>query len=320
MHHHHHHHHGHGHHDHHSHLLASGTEQKNIAIAFFLNFSFAIIELIGGFLTGSVAILSSALHDLGDSLSLGLAYVLVKKSNEESSLEYSYGYRRYSLLSALITGLVLVAGSIFVLIEAIPKLLNPELPDVSGMMGFAVFGLAVNGFLAYRMSHGGTINEKVISWHLMEDVLGWAMVLIVGIIMYFYQIPILDPLICIAYTFFILFGVIKTLGRTIRLFLQASPDTVDVNEVESTISAIKEINGLHDIHIWSLDGQSHVLTLHANVADELTIAEGENIKETIRKKLEKIGVFHTTIELEATSKDCPDEDCVKGMEINSQNR
>lgn len=298
---------------HHDHGLHDNSEQKNITIAFILNFSFSIIEMIGGVLTGSVAILSSALHDLGDSISLGLAYVLVRKSNRDSNKEFSYGYRRYSLLSALITGLILVVGSTFVLWEAVPKLLNPTLPDVKGMMGFAIFGLSVNGFLAYRLSHGSTMNEKVISWHLFEDVMGWAMVLLTGVLIYFIKLPILDPIVSVAYTLYILFGVGKTLSKTVKLFLQAAPETVDINKLNAEISSISGVKGFHDTHIWSLDGKNHVLTMHIIVKDETSLEEAELIKTEIRKFVERLGPIHTTIEIESESKDCPELNCVKGL-------
>ena len=159
------------HHDHHG-------DVKNIKVAFFLNFGFAIIEIIGGFLTNSVAILSDAVHDLGDSLSLGLAWYFQKYSRKKSDSTYTYGYRRFSLVGALANSLVLIVGSILILTEAIPRIFNPQQAHPQGMMMLAVLGIAVNGVAMLRLRRGKSLNEKVVSLHLMEDVLGWIAVLV----------------------------------------------------------------------------------------------------------------------------------------------
>lgn len=165
----------------HNHAHKNETTSR-IAWAFFLNVSFTIIEFIGGWLTNSTAIMADAVHDLGDSLSIGLAWILGKLSNRQSSSKFSYGYRRFSLLGALINGIVLIIGSIWVLSEAIPKLLNPEMPVVEGMFGLAILGVTVNGYAAFKLSKGKSLNEQMLNWHLLEDVLGWVAVLVVSIL------------------------------------------------------------------------------------------------------------------------------------------
>lgn len=307
--------HGHHHHHHHHHHSFSGdeSEQKNVALAFFLNLFFAIIELIGGYLTGSVAILSSAIHDLGDSISLGLAYVMVRKSFQERDGEFSYGFRRYSLLSAVITGVVLLVGSVYVFYEAVPRLFNPVPPEADKMLWFAFLGLGVNGFMAYRLGHGDSINEQVISYHFLEDVLGWAMVLIIAIVLQFVDWPILDPLLSIAYTSFILYGVVKMLWMTAKIFLQACPNGQRVDQVEQKIRTVEGVKDVHDTHFWSLDGQKHVLTTHVKVDDTASMSHCEDVKDRIRSKLKSLGEFHSTIEVEAESKDCSSQDCEEGF-------
>lgn len=301
------HHHGH-HHHHHHHFSGDPSELKNIALGFILNFTFAIIELIGGWLTGSVAILSSAIHDLGDSISLGLAYVMVKKSNEKKDGEFSYGFRRYSLLSAVITGTVLLVGSLFVFWEAIPRLFNPIAPDADGMLLFAFLGLGVNGFMAYRMSHGESINEQVISYHFLEDVLGWAMVLIIALVLRFVDWPILDPILSIIYTLFILKGVVGILLKAAKIFLQACPGGQRIDQLEQKIMTVKGVKAVHDTHFWSLDGQKHVLTTHVKVEDTASVVACEDIKDRIRDKLSYLGKFQSTIELVAESKVIEEDD------------
>lgn len=166
----------HKHSHHHSHSHHHGT--KNISLAFFLNLGFCIIELIGGLLTNSVAILSDALHDFGDSVALGLAWVFQKKSEQKPDDKYTYGYRRFSLLSAIINSIILVAGSAFVLFESIKRIIEPAETNAKGMLLLAILGVAVNGVAILRLRKGGSVNERVVSLHLMEDVLGWVAVLI----------------------------------------------------------------------------------------------------------------------------------------------
>lgn len=308
--------HDHGHHHHHHHKKSDDpAEQKNVALAFFLNLGFAIVELIGGYFTGSVAILSSAIHDLGDSISLGLAYLMVKKSFQEKDKNFSYGFRRYSLLSAVVTGVVLVVGSLIVFWEAVPRLLDPQLPNADGMLLFAFMGLAVNGYMAYRVSHGDSINEQVISLHFLEDMLGWAMVLIIALVLQFVDWPILDPLLSIAYTSYILYGVVRMLLKTAKIFLQAAPDCMSIDEVEKKISAVKGVKGVYDTKFWSLDGQKHVLTTCVKVDDTAPLADCERVKDDIRALLEPVGKIITTIEVEAESTARREEDDDDGIQI-----
>ena len=303
----------HHHHHPHSHSLKShdsDASQANIGLACLVNAAFAIVELVGGIAVGSVAVLSDALHDFGDSVSLGLAYVLHKKSKSSANHRYSYGYGRVSLISAAMTGAVLLAGSISILVHAIPRLWNPSQPHAEGMIFLAFVGISVNGFLAWKVHQGGTLNERVLSWHLLEDVLGWIITLVVAIVMKFYNMPILDPILSILFTGFILWGVLKTTSETIKLFLQGTPTGLDVHTVSAEVLKIQGIKNVHDVHVWSLDGEKHVMTLHAVIPDRSSSDDWRRIKNAIRAKLQALGRVHATIELEFETDDCPDIDCV----------
>lgn len=289
-------------HDHHSH---SSTER--IGWAFFLNFSFTILEFIGGWLTNSTAIMADAVHDLGDTLSIGSAWVLGKLSDKRANKSFTYGYRRLSLLGALINGFVLIVGSAWVLFEAIPRLSNPEMPMVEGMLGFAIVGVLVNGFAAYKLSKGESLNERVLNWHLLEDVLGWVAVLIVSIVLMFVEAPILDPLLSIFFTLFILFNVLKNLTSTVRLFLQSAPDNLDKDEIEERLLSIQEVGSIHHLHLWSLDGEHNVLTAHLVICREIGVDEIKLLKSSISAVLSEYDLEHTTIELELIEEECRDE-------------
>jgi len=301
----------------HSHNHSHGHDRdkdSRIGWTFFLNVSFTIIEFIGGWLTNSTAIMADAVHDLGDSISIGFAWILSKFSEKKPSKKFSYGYRRLSLFGALINSIVLIVGSIWILFEATPRLFNPQMPMVEGMFGLAILGVAVNGYAVFKLKAGNTLNEKVLTWHLLEDVLGWVAVLIVSVVLFFVELPILDPLLSIAFTLFILFNVIKNLKATLALFLQAVPDKDIRTEIEKTLTQLPEINGVHHIHFWSLDGESHVLTAHLELSQNFEVERLIQLKHTIASKLSIYGLSHTTIEFEFLNENCRDND--EGQEDN----
>jgi cobalt-zinc-cadmium efflux system protein len=281
-------------------------------VALALNLGFSLIELLGGLWTGSVAILSDAVHDFGDSLSLGLAYVMERMAKKRSDATYSYGYRRISLLSALITSTLLLAASTAVLVRAIPRLMEPVMPRLDGMIGFALLGITINGYAAFRLQRGATMNERVVSWHLVEDVLGWVAVLVGAVVMSFVDAPIIDPILSIGFTLFIFVGVFRSLRATLRLFLQAIPEGVDLPALRKEVAALPGVRGTHDAHFWSLDGESHVLTIHVVVQDGSSQKATEDIKARIRQLAARHGKIHATIEIESETESCPVLDCVQG--------
>lgn len=287
-------------HDHHHHHAAG----KNLKLAFFLNLGFTIFEIIGGFYVNSVAIISDAVHDLGDSLSLGTAWYLERKSKKGRTSRFSFGYKRFSLLGALINCLVLIAGSAFVIYHAIQRLIEPEHSDAAGMVVFAVIGVLVNGYAAYKLSGGKSLNEKVISWHLMEDVLGWAAVLVVAIVLLFWDNPYLDPALSLLITAYILWNVIKRLKETLFIFLQGVPVDVDIEEIEHRILKIENVASLHHVHVWSLEGEHHVFTAHIKLKDINSFQQLLGVKESVKGILKDYPFNHYTIETELDEESC----------------
>jgi len=250
--------------------------------------------------------MADAVHDLGDTLSIGLAWLLSHFSDKKASVRFSYGYRRLSLFGALINSLVLIVGSVWILFEAIPRLSNPEMPMAEGMFGLAILGVAVNGYAVIKLKAGNTLNEKVLTWHLLEDALGWVAVLIVSIVLFFFELPILDPLLSIGFTLFILFNVVKNLKTTIVLFLQATPDQEIQDNIERSLLEHSEVKGIHHMHFWSLDGESHVLTAHLELCQNLNVEKLIELKFIIAQTLDKYNLSHTTIEFEFPEELCRD--------------
>ena len=235
---------GHAMHDGHSHHHhASG----NIKLAFFLNLGFAAVEIVGGIVTGSTAILADAVHDLGDSFALGQAWYFEKVSLGKSNPRYSYGYKRFSLLGALISTVVLLTSSLFILLQAIPRIFAPNHPNAGGMILLAVAGVTVNGFAMARLSKDKGMNSRVVALHLLEDVLGWVAVLVVAVILYFWDVPVLDPVLAVLITLYILGGVVKNLRAMLPVFLQAVPPELDLAVITREIEQLQHILSL--IHI-----------------------------------------------------------------------
>ena len=283
-------------HGHHMHGLT-----ENIRIAFFLNLSFTIIEIIGAYFTNSMAVLADALHDLGDSLGLGIGWWFQHLSGKKGTGNLTFGYRRLSLAGALINSLVLFVGSLFVLTEAVPRLWSPPEAYAPGMLGLAILGIAVNGLAVLRLQRGNTLNERVLTLHLIEDVLGWVAVLIVSVIMLFVDAPILDPLLCILITLVILWRCAKNLHEVCLLFLEASPMSVDMQTLQDKLETLPGVLSVHDLHLWSLDGDYHLCTLHAVIDAS---AEVTQVKSTLRIELADSGVNHSTIEIEYEGEEC----------------
>lgn len=278
-----------------SHEHNHSKSEGNIKVAFFLNLAFTIIEIFGGIYTNSVAIMSDAIHDLGDSISLGLAWYFQNLSKKGHDENYSYGYKRFSLLGAIINSLILFGGSIIIIREAIPRILNPQVADAEGMIYFALLGIAVNGAAAYKLMKGETMNERVVYLHLLEDVLGWVAVMIGAIIMYFYDLPIIDPILSIGIAGYILFNVVKNIKKSMSILLQGVPEDVKVPEIEKFLNNHELIKGYHDLHIWSMDGSYNILTIHIELNEN--IEPFTNPKNIIKKGLIDLGIEHPTIEI-----------------------
>ena len=288
----------------HLHTHHSNGSSSNIRAAFILNLSFTVIEIIGGLLTNSMAILSDALHDLGDSISLGLSWYLEKYATKQRDARYTYGYARFSLLSALINAIVLISGSIFILTEAIPRLFNPVQPNANGMIGLALLGILFNGAAVLKIGKGKSLNEQMVSWHLFEDVLGWVGVLIIGIIMKFYQVPILDGLFSVVFTLFILLNVIKVLRQTLKILLQGRPDNLDTDKLKEDLHNIPNILSSHDLRIWSLDEEQVIMTVHVVVPDNSDKQEIILVKAQVSEVASMHGIEHVTMEIEYDGESC----------------
>ncbi len=284
----------------HNHIQTS----RNLRVAFFLNLGFALAEVVGGLYTNSIAILSDAVHDLGDSISLGMAWYLENLADRGRDGRYTYGYRRFSLLGALLTTSILLIGSILILIEALPRLVSPQPTNAAGMVIFAIVGILVNGGAALRLRHDATMNARAVAWHLFEDVLGWVAVLVVSIVLLFRPIYILDAILSIGITLYIGWNVIANLRKILALFLQGVPENIDIDKIDEQLRMITDVQSTHHTHIWSLDGEHHVLTTHVVVDEKLPKEAILCVRRDLQDLLNNLAFSHSTIEIEFGDGDC----------------
>ena len=278
--------------------------ERNILIAFILNLAFSIFEFIGGAITGSVAIVSDAVHDMGDAMSIGASYFLEKKSKKQPDEKYTYGYTRYSVIGGVITTFVLLFGSAAVIYNAVLRIINPVPINYDGMIIFAIVGALVNLAAAYFTREGDSINQRAVNLHMLEDVLGWVVVLIGAIVMRFTDFAIIDSLMSIGVAAFILINAIRNLKEVVELFLEKTPRSIQINEIKEHVCEIDGVLGVHHIHIWSMDGQKNYATMHVVVN-----GEASEIKKKIREELNEHGICHATLELEAEGEVCGEENC-----------
>ena len=289
--------------------------KRNIFIAFILNLFFSIFELFGGLFTGSIAILSDSLHDFFDAMGIGAMYLFEKKSERKPDEKYTYGYMRFSLISAFFLTLLLTFESAIVLYISIKRLINPTPVNYQGMIWISVFGIIVN-FLAAYVTHGkGSMGQKAVNLHMLEDVLGWVVIFIGSILMNFTNISLIDPIMSIVVTSYIIFEASKTLLSTINVFLLKLPKDVNINEIKEHVTSIHGVNDAHHIHIWSIDGNNNYATLHVSVNQY-----SQDLKKQIKEELKEHGIVHSTIEFEIGDESCDDIECnYKDIVIHNHN-
>ena len=276
--------------------------QRKIFTAFLLNLIFSVAELIGGALTGSIAILSDAMHDFGDAVSIGFSYFFERKSKRKPDEKYSYGYARFSVLGGGITGLILLIGALLVLYNAVCRLINPIEIHYDGVLILAVAGLFIN-LLATYFTHGGhSINQRAVNLHMLEDVFGWAVVLVGALVMKFTRFYLIDPILSIFLAVFILYHAVKGLKEILDIFLLKTP--TDIAEIKNHLLGIEGVEDAHHIHIWTTDGESLYATLHIRCKGNFA-----QVKRAVKEELLEYGIFHATVETEGEEEECLEREC-----------
>ncbi|MDO4671247.1 MAG: cation diffusion facilitator family transporter [Aerococcus sp.] len=270
--------------------------EHQMGIVFILNVAFTILEVITGFWFGSTAVLSDAVHDSGDVLAIAIAWLLEKFSSRPADDRYSYGYQRFSLLGALITSVFLLISSLLIIATAIPKFFHPEAVNTAGVFWLAIFALVVNGGAAYVLHHGHSANQRLLSIHLLEDVLGWVAILIMSVILRFTAWTFIDPLLSMAIAGWIIYETLPEFKKIAALFLQGTPKEVDLPCIRRDILNIPGVAGVSHLHVWSTDGSYHMGTVSV-VTTADTVHEQTLIKQRIRERAAECQLIHLTIDV-----------------------
>ncbi len=278
--------------------------ERNIFIAFILNLGFSIFEFFGGMITGSIAIISDAVHDMGDAASIGISYFLERKSKKGPDDIYTYGYTRYSVVGGIVTTLILLLGSFMVIYNAAGRILHPEPVNYNGMIALSIVGVMVNLVAAIVTRDGASINQKAVNLHMLEDVLGWIIVLFGAIVMRFTDFTLIDPIMSIGVAVFIICNALGNLSEALDLFLEKTPKGISVSQVKNRIMHINGVLDVHHIHIRSIDGRTNCATMHI-----VTNADPEGVKNAVRDKLLELGISHATLETETPWAQCKDTNC-----------
>ena len=272
------------------------TTNRAVWLAFFLNLSFAIVEFIAGGVFGSSAVLADSVHDLGDAIAIGLSAFLETISNREEDSHYTLGYKRFSLLGALITAVILMTGSVLVILENITKLFNPQPVNDEGILWLGIIAVTINMLASLVVRKGKTKNESILSLHFLEDTLGWIAVILMAIILRFTDWYILDPLLSLVISFFILSKAIPRFWSTLKIFLDAVPEGVDIKQVKSRLEQLDYVASVNQINLWTMDGLEKNAIIHVCLEH---IKHMEVCKESIRDLLKDCGFQNITIEVDA---------------------
>lgn len=277
---------------HHHHKKAG----ENLAFVFFMNLTFNIIVIVGGLATNSMAILADCIHDMSDTISIAFAWFLEHVAQKDSTDKYSYGYQRFSILGAVVISVFVIIMAFVILSEAIPRLFAPEGVDAGGMLLVAIVGIIFKSISVYRLHDGETFNEKAILFHQLGDVLEWVAILVLSLILMFWDgAPYLDPFVSIGIAIWLIFNLGRNLYKSLEVLLQKTPDNFNVDEFKDQILEIDGINGIDDFHIWSLDGIDSVMTLKVDVDFSKNVGE---IKKEIYSISNRHHVVDITIELD----------------------
>ena len=265
-------------------------------IAFFLNLSYAIVEFIAGGIFGSSAVLADSVHDLGDAIAIGISAFLESISNREEDSHYTLGYKRFSLLGAMVTAVILMTGSVLVILENITKLVHPQPVNDEGILWLGIIAVSINVLASLVIRKGQTKNESILSLHFLEDTLGWAAVILMAIVLRFTDWYILDPLLSLVISIFILSKAIPRFWSTLKIFLDAVPEGVDIKQVKSDLEQLDHVASLNQLNLWTMDGLEKNAIVHVCLKE---IEQMELCKESIRSKLKDCGFQNITIEIDA---------------------
>jgi cobalt-zinc-cadmium efflux system protein len=292
---------------------AEGVKGIRLLLVVLLNFAITAAEVIGGLLSGSLSLISDALHNMSDGFSVIVSYFAMKVSARGGDERRTFGYRRASIMAALLNSSVLVGISLYLFAEAYRRFAHPQALNGSLVIWVAAISLAANtaGMLLLKRGARGDLNVKSTYIHLLSDALSSLGVIAAGALILLFKIYWIDPLFTVLIGAYIFWECIGILRKAVNILMQGVPDNMDIEEIETKVNEIPGVAGLHHVHVWSLD-EGHVnFEAHVDVTD-MPVSCTRQITSDVEKLLgEKYGISHVTLQFEA---DCEGGVCPAGGE------
>lgn len=281
-----------------------GANKKVLLISFIIITSYMIVEAIGGYLTNSLALLADAGHMLSDAISLGIALLAFTLGAKVANHSKTYGYKRFEILAAVLNGLTLIIVALFIFYEAIGRFQNPPEVASTGMLIIATIGLLVNILVAWLMMRDGDVEENLnmrgAYLHVISDMLGSIGAIVAALLIMFFGWGWADPLASVVVAALVLRSGYFVTKAGLHVLMEGTPENVDMDDVVETIQNKKGIEGVHDLHVWSITSGLNALSCHAVVNERMSIAESERLLRQIEHDLEHQNIHHMTVQLETS--------------------
>jgi len=265
-----------------------------------LNFLITIAEIIGGIFSGSLSLISDALHNFSDGIAIIITYIAMKLGKKPKTLKYTFGLKRAEILAAIINSSTLIVISFFLIKEAIDKIINPT--PITGylMLIVATIGLIANiaGTLLLKKGSRDSMNMRAAYLHLFSDAISSLAVIIGAVFIIYFQVYWIDPILTILISLYILKEAYSITKEAVEVLMMAAPEGIDANDIKSEVEAFKGVVNIHHLHLWKLNDNTIHFEAHIEVKDDL-ISNLMPLKEEIEELLEhKFGIEHTTIQFE----------------------
>ena len=288
-------------HNHHQHNHRHTVEGKKLLITVFLNLAITLAEFIGGIFSNSLALISDAFHNLSDTVAILITYITERISKKASDEKHTFGYKRIQILAALFNAVTLIAISVFLIFEAWERFNNPQPIKSVLMMTVAIIGLLANllSVLLLKSHQKENINIKSAYLHLIGDTLSSVAVIIGGILIYFYEMYWIDPLITVLISIYIIKETYVILYDTYKILMQQTPSDIELEDIIASVSSLKEVSGIHHIHIWNLTDREVHFEGHIDLCEDLKVSDSQIVVDKIQRILKKkFEIDHITLQLE----------------------
>lgn len=281
---------------------------KNMAIAIFLNVIITIGQIIGGLISGSVALLSDALHNFSDVVSLILSYITNRLSKRKSTEQQTYGYKRAEIISAFVNSATLIAIAIYLIVEAVERFLNPQEVDYNIVIYFAIGSIVINliSVIILHRDSKDNMNIKSAYLHLLTDVLTSVAVMIGGLLMKYFGIYQIDSILSVLIAIYLIISSYSLFVESIKILMQFTPKEIEIQEICDNINNISEVKNTHHVHLWQLNDKEMFFEAHIDLHKNIQITEFQNILNSIEDILDKYHIHHSNIQPEYNRDDDKD--------------